>query len=415
MQEHVKLALLNELGKPRFFLSNNQDSLIWCASKTSSYSVKLGYELVKVERVVAEWPKRLYWGEFVLPKAGAFAWVALHRMILMGERMEKLGILGPHRCVMCEQSSEDVQHILVRCDVAQSIWRFFCAKLGWHAPLANCLQDIFVSWPNIFKGAAYGGLWDVVPAMIVWQIWREQNARIFKGKPSSVEQVIWKVETGVCEHLNGKSMVSKYSFISAWDRKMAIAWPMLRPPIEKQLKTKGSRAQAKWLLPPKGRLKLNFDGASKGNSGLSGAGFIVRDENGKMLLVVSIKLQDGTNKEVECSTLFEGINLCIAKGWHNVDFKGDSQIVVNVVSSGQAPSWRLNQWVKEINMCLKGIQNHTLRHVYREANKPADLLSKIGVEQVEVKRMGAEEETWPNLQNLILADLNVRQDSLSPH
>ena len=38
-----------------------------------------------------------------------------------------------------------------------------------------------------------------------------------------------------------------------------------------------------WNPPPKGFLKLNFDGASKGNPGKVGYGFILRNNKGKML------------------------------------------------------------------------------------------------------------------------------------
>ena len=50
------------------------------------------------------------------------------------------------------------------------------------------------------------------------------------------------------------------------------------------------RQEAKWLLPPRGWHKANFDGASKGNPGSSGSRGIIRDENGDGIVAFSLPL-----------------------------------------------------------------------------------------------------------------------------
>ena len=49
---------------------------------------------------------------------------------------------------------------------------------------------------------------------------------------------------------------------------------------EKAKDRKMIRQEAKWLLPPKGWHKANFDRASKGNPGSSRSGGIIKNENG---------------------------------------------------------------------------------------------------------------------------------------
>lgn len=41
----------------------------------------------------------------------------------------------------------------------------------------------------------------------------------------------------------------------------------------------------KWIQPEDGWTKINFDGASKGNTGPSGIGCVARDSNGGILML----------------------------------------------------------------------------------------------------------------------------------
>jgi hypothetical protein len=38
-----------------------------------------------------------------------------------------------------------------------------------------------------------------------------------------------------------------------------------------------------WKLPPEGSLKINFDGALKGNPGQTGMGGVIRDNQGRII------------------------------------------------------------------------------------------------------------------------------------
>ena len=47
--------------------------------------------------------KDLCWEKEILPKAGAFAWLAYNGRILIVERRRRLGIIGPTICPLCEK------------------------------------------------------------------------------------------------------------------------------------------------------------------------------------------------------------------------------------------------------------------------------------------------------------------------
>lgn len=61
-----------EVLKSRFILvSNDEDKILGCVSKSVDYNVKLGYEVQRQRGMCLDWPYKLYWSNKLLPKAGA--------------------------------------------------------------------------------------------------------------------------------------------------------------------------------------------------------------------------------------------------------------------------------------------------------------------------------------------------------
>ena len=51
--------------------------------------------------------------------------------------------------------------------------------------------------------------------------------------------------------------------------------------------SKKKRVAAKWQSPPRGRLKMNTDGAFDSKTGRGGIGVVVRDESGRSIAVIA--------------------------------------------------------------------------------------------------------------------------------
>lgn len=58
--------------------SDDEDCIFWCVAKSGEYSVKLGYEVQRNRVINPNWPSKLCWNSWVLPKEGAFLWIALN-------------------------------------------------------------------------------------------------------------------------------------------------------------------------------------------------------------------------------------------------------------------------------------------------------------------------------------------------
>ncbi|XP_059069835.1 uncharacterized protein LOC131859787 [Cryptomeria japonica] len=235
-----------------------------------------------------EWPIKLMWSSPILPKAGVFTWLALKKCILTGERLHRLGFLGPFRCIMCKKAEESLDHLLLQCEEAQTVWSFLLGKLGWMVPLPNIVLDLFSSWNIPSCRSVFSSLWLVAPSLVVWEIWNERNIRIFQEKEDSVESFLLRVERAIAESVLAAARnhnLAKHPYTSE-DKNIQANWLLVNyqpvngylrvnPPLEKE--------EVKWEPPTKEWIKINFDGASRGNLGTSGVGVVARNDKGVIL------------------------------------------------------------------------------------------------------------------------------------
>ncbi|XP_059070603.1 uncharacterized protein LOC131860240 [Cryptomeria japonica] len=59
--------------------------------------------------------------------------------------------------------------------------------------------------------------------------------------------------------------------------------------------------------------------------------------------------------------------------------EGDSQIIINGVTTGRLINWKLAKWLPHIRSLLQAIKPYEISHIHREGNRVADLLANLGV------------------------------------
>ncbi|XP_072976859.1 uncharacterized protein [Typha angustifolia] len=126
---------------------------------------------------------------------------------------------------------------------------------------------------------------------------------------------------------------------------------------------------------------LEFDGASKGNPGKSGAGAVLRAEDGSVISRIREGLGAVTNNVAEYRALILGLKFALRKGFRQIRVQGDSKLVCNQVED----LWRTrNQNMADLCLEVKALRDMFLsfeiNHVKREFNADADAQANIGVE-----------------------------------
>lgn len=126
---------------------------------------------------------------------------------------------------------------------------------------------------------------------------------------------------------------------------------------------------------------LEFDGASKGNPGLAGAGAILRADDGSFICRLREGLGVATNNAAEYRAIILGLNYALSKGFTSIRVQGDSKLVCMQIQG----LWKVkNQNISSLYEQAKQLKDRFLSfriiHVLRESNSDADAQANIAVE-----------------------------------
>lgn len=130
---------------------------------------------------------------------------------------------------------------------------------------------------------------------------------------------------------------------------------------------------------------IRFDGGSRGNPGIAGAGAVLLKNNGEEVACVSVEL-DGiyTNNQSEYVGLIEGMTLAIEHGFKNVSIEGDSLLIVNQINGKfKCKSDSLKSLFNEASILIKKFNRYEIKHIYRKYNTRADELANIAMDSIQ--------------------------------
>jgi ribonuclease HI len=136
-------------------------------------------------------------------------------------------------------------------------------------------------------------------------------------------------------------------------------------------------------LSPDKQYVLRFDGGSRGNPGVSGAGIAIYDlESGDEVWAAFQYLGETTNNVAEYNALLSGLELARSMGITRLIAEGDSTLVVKQVSGEYEVKSKhlidLNQRVKRI---AESFQSFSLQYIPRAENFRADKLANVAMDE----------------------------------
>jgi len=124
---------------------------------------------------------------------------------------------------------------------------------------------------------------------------------------------------------------------------------------------------------------IHSDGGSRGNPGPSSAGFVIMDNYGHVIHEGGMYLGITTNNQAEYHGVRLGLEKALEIGVRSIDFRIDSQLVVNQLNGIYAIKnrelWPINERIRELTGEFDKV---TFTHVKREFNQLADgVVNKI--------------------------------------
>ena len=131
--------------------------------------------------------------------------------------------------------------------------------------------------------------------------------------------------------------------------------------------------------------KLFFDGASKGNPGLAGAGAVIYDEDKEIWNGSKFIGEKATNNEAEYSGLIIGLTKAIELNIKSLLVNGDSLLVINQMTGKyKCHSENLLTFYNTAKQLSKQFDKIKFQHIYRNFNKRADELSNIAITNFQI-------------------------------
>lgn len=141
-------------------------------------------------------------------------------------------------------------------------------------------ETILIWHNNIFSSPVLNRTWGLALGFYLWTIWKEQNCRIFKNKTSTQDQVWEGLVKNIREKILAEQWSPKYFQVPPHEARILhhlnLRMEMITPNAWKTRRM-NIDSLIHFILPGEGIIKLNFDGASKGNLRAVGLGGIFRD------------------------------------------------------------------------------------------------------------------------------------------
>eukprot|EP00253_Pinus_taeda_P017343 PITA_17343 len=411
-----------ELGTRRIRVRRGKDILRWGNSMKGTFTSKEAYYLMSSQdRGVGNKDWKTIWEANWWPKVTIFIWLATKNKILTWDRIQKKGFIGPSRCSLCNSDTETRDHLFVSCPFSEKLWLLATRLFKKPGLISEEFNDLIFNWnKEPFGCRVIQRAWNLSAPFILWLTWKERNRRIFQNSAKNPE-VIW---ARVSESIRETILVSKWEdddWKATPEEQEILNNLNLKPemvhfkgPTSQDMR---SQSPEEFRYPKDQFVKLNFDGASKGNPGDAGFGGIFRDSNRSVRWIYADWGGQMTNNEAEFWALHQGLQIAVRNGYSKLEITGDSQLAVDILrrlNNGQgwekvAKSWRTAGIVKEIAELLKRIDYIIINHVRRKGNQVADWLANWGCRGRGTKidsqwRAVEGNEEWKALADLIRAD-----------
>ena len=105
------------------------DRVIWRETKCGKFSVKSLYKSLVSGHPVS-FPSSAIWKVSVQPRVSFFGWEATWGKALTLDQLQKRGWALANRCYLCQRNEESIDHILLHCEKARTLWVLLFSLFG---------------------------------------------------------------------------------------------------------------------------------------------------------------------------------------------------------------------------------------------------------------------------------------------
>ncbi|XP_019256289.1 PREDICTED: uncharacterized protein LOC109234676 [Nicotiana attenuata] len=247
---------------------------------------------------------KLIWIKGLPFKISFFLWRLWRKKIATDDIWRRQGQMVMSRCWCCQQPQEEsIEHILITSPTASKVWNLFMGVAGITVPPIQ-LKQVIRHWWYAQCCPKLKPLFQAVPAIITWELWKRRNAGKHGGSVST-NRVIHEIN----RTLHQLARVRK-----SWPRSL---------------------------------------------------GFCVRNDEGDVVYARAVDLGVTTNVVAEAKAILQGLEYCVEYDLHPLILETDSLVMKKVIEGEWDTPWLITNDVKKIRE-MKGNFNVIFQHVFRE-------------------------------------------------
>eukprot|EP00253_Pinus_taeda_P009771 PITA_09771 len=395
VNNHTNQHFNERILKRKIRKTKEDDKLRWGLKGNGNFSLKEARNILEKEEQaeVMPWCRKV-WDSLLWPKIRTFLWLLMRNKTLTWDNLCKKGFEGPSRCPMCSMEEESLNHLFNTYEWACQLWSWVEGILSSSDRNRDSIHSTVLDWKTNFSSIQrVNSIWKSVPGFLLWSIWKERNRRIFQdehrnidfSKDNIITNIQQLIQTKCKEESNERPTAQDLQILKNFrlegTSNIIVPKHRIQPPSQND----------KWQCPPEGGLKLNFDGASRGNPSMAGIGGVLRNQHGEILHIYYKALGESTNNEMEFAALEHGLRIAKSRRLCNIILEGDSSLVISTAQKLQRGTkankatkhWRLAKVTESIAELMDGMQGLVFHAIRRRANGLADYLANCGVDSQE--------------------------------
>lgn len=166
------------------------DTLRWGYEEKGTFTTKEAYKIIIGNRVSKDKLWDNIWNPPIWPKVSTFLWLLSHNKILTWDNLRKRNFSDPSICLNYKQEEESALHLMQTCSLGRKLWEkvtFHCRKDGI---VVGDIKSTLRNWnQKPYQSKVLNTLWQIIPRLLMWNIWKERNRRIFKDQSMTIEQI----------------------------------------------------------------------------------------------------------------------------------------------------------------------------------------------------------------------------------
>ncbi|XP_074293162.1 uncharacterized protein LOC141620105 [Silene latifolia] len=154
------------------------------------FNIDMAYNWFRTAQTHLPWAQALK-HQFILPSHSLVTSLAVQQQLATVDNLIGRGMIIPNRCILYKQATETHDHLFFSCPFSHAIWTALLHWLDIDGRGHDCTAELLWSMHKSKRRHWKNGWLRSSIAAACYYIWEERNARIFKGRETEIEQIVY--------------------------------------------------------------------------------------------------------------------------------------------------------------------------------------------------------------------------------